>query len=372
MVNGRGLCAPEPTNPIAVKIWLQLWLRVEARVTFHHCSACSMSACPAIVVYPRQTCVLWCVYRYLTHSSSGYLSLPSPPLPPTLPGHMNAQMTRPARPLSFTSACAVSAMLVVHAGTPATSLAFTPPPVTNGSASYADHHRPWAAHNARASGDSASNNNKLTPVRLRRGRGRRGLSLFSRLRASASADGLFNKSGARGGGGGGEGNHADGARRDGGGSEATGCSATASPAAAAGVFKDGEPFVLEGVKNIRDLSSVEGYGIAPGRVFRTGHLSDATERDAKTLRDSTGLHTLVSAQKRKRRPGCLCVCVWGVCGTGSYMGRWFLLRVLCAAAAVVAYQEWWYFRGMTAVTHAHGVVTGRGVLSETTSFFPEC
>lgn len=95
-----------------------------------------------------------------------------------------------------------------------------------------------------------------------------------------------------------------GAQRDGGGSETTRCSATVA-AAAAGVFKDDEPFVLEGVKNIRDLSSVEGYGIAPRRVFRTGHLSDATERDAKTLRDSTGLQTLVRIEER---PVCVCVC----------------------------------------------------------------
>ncbi|CAN0555898.1 unnamed protein product, partial [Ectocarpus sp. 8 AP-2014] len=53
---------------------------------------------------------------------------------------------------------------------------------------------------------------------------------------------------------------------------------------------------LEGVQNIRDLSSVEGYGIAAGRVFRTGHLSAATERDATMLRDSTGLRTLVSIE----------------------------------------------------------------------------
>ncbi|CAN0464510.1 unnamed protein product, partial [Ectocarpus sp. 12 AP-2014] len=64
-------------------------------------------------------------------------------------------------------------------------------------------------------------------------------------------------------------------------------------AAAADVSRERDPFVLEGVQNIRDLSSVEGYGIVAGRVFRTGHLSAATERDAKTLRDSTGLRTLV-------------------------------------------------------------------------------
>eukprot|EP00903_Cladosiphon_okamuranus_P008461 g8129.t1 len=208
-------------------------------------------------------------------------------------------MPQSAKPISFAGACAVTAMVVAHAGTPATSLAFTPPPITNRSVDYADHHRTSASLNARASGGGggSDSSNERTPVRLRRGRGGGGISLFSRLRVSASAGGLFNKSTARGssgdgGGGGGGGDNAGGSPRDGGGADKTRCSATAA-AAAAGVFKDGEPFVLEGVKNIRDLSSVEGYGIAPGRVFRTGHLSDATERDAKTLRDSTGLQTLV-------------------------------------------------------------------------------
>ncbi|CAN0164739.1 unnamed protein product, partial [Laminaria digitata] len=64
------------------------------------------------------------------------------------------------------------------------------------------------------------------------------------------------------------------------------CSSTA------GVQEEG-PFVLEQVKNIRDLGSVEGSGIVRGRVFRTGHLSDATKADATALRDVTGLRTLV-------------------------------------------------------------------------------
>lgn len=64
------------------------------------------------------------------------------------------------------------------------------------------------------------------------------------------------------------------------------CSSTA------GVQEEG-PFVLEQVKNIRDLGSVGGSGIARGRVFRTGHLSDATKADATALRDVTGLRTLV-------------------------------------------------------------------------------
>lgn len=62
---------------------------------------------------------------------------------------------------------------------------------------------------------------------------------------------------------------------------------------AAEVQRDG-PFVLEGVKNIRDLGSIDGSGIVKGRVFRTGHLSQATEADAAMLREITGLRTLVS------------------------------------------------------------------------------
>lgn len=64
------------------------------------------------------------------------------------------------------------------------------------------------------------------------------------------------------------------------------CSSTA------GVQEEG-PFILEQVKNIRDLGSVGGSGIAKGRIFRTGHLSDATKADAMALRDVRGLRTLV-------------------------------------------------------------------------------
>lgn len=64
-------------------------------------------------------------------------------------------------------------------------------------------------------------------------------------------------------------------------------------ATAGGVQEDG-PFVLEGVKNIRDLGSIPNSGIVKGRVFRTGHLSDATAADTATLMDVTGLRTLVS------------------------------------------------------------------------------
>ena len=66
----------------------------------------------------------------------------------------------------------------------------------------------------------------------------------------------------------------------------------------AGVQGEG-PFVLEQVKNIRDLGSVGGSGIAKGRIFRTGHLSDATKADATALRDVTGLRTLVRIDVEK-------------------------------------------------------------------------
>ena len=105
-------------------------------------------------------------------------------------------------------------------------------------------------------------------------------------------DALANKHGS----GCGSGSSSDGGSGDGGRSSIRGgrqgavseqrCSSTA------GVQEEG-PFVLEQVKNIRDLGSVVGSGIAKGRVFRTGYLSDATKADAAALRDVTGLRTLV-------------------------------------------------------------------------------
>lgn len=181
---------------------------------------------------------------------------------------MPKRLPRHPTPASFAAgARAVSAVLALHA-TPASSLAFSFP-VTNRSLDHADHHQQRNAHDG-------GGNPRWAPVRLRRGR-ERVSSLFSRLRASNDLEGR----GAAGGGGNGRG--AGGARLF-----------AAAAAATTGVPKEDEPFVLEGVKNIRDLSTVEGYGIAAGRVFRTGHLSAATKRDAKTLRDSTGLRTLVS------------------------------------------------------------------------------
>lgn len=38
------------------------------------------------------------------------------------------------------------------------------------------------------------------------------------------------------------------------------------------------------VKNIRDLASVQGSGIKPGRVFRTGYLSKASPEDVSGLK----------------------------------------------------------------------------------------
>lgn len=79
-----------------------------------------------------------------------------------------------------------------------------------------------------------------------------------------------------------------------------GCSATTAE-----LQGDGS-LVLEGVKNIRDLGSIEGFGIVKGRIFRTGHLSQATEADAATLREVTGLRTLVSCGGRYRTFIALC------------------------------------------------------------------
>ncbi|CAM9714067.1 unnamed protein product, partial [Hapterophycus canaliculatus] len=172
----------------------------------------------------------------------------------------------------------VSAVLALHA-TPASSLAFSFR-VANGSMDHADHHqRQHEAHPSHGAGGSR----QWPPVCLRRGR-ERGSSLFARLKASALSiepGGRGGAGGGRGAGGGGEGGRA--------GSRVKLSASTA----ATGVPKEDEPFVFEGVKNIRDVSSVEGYGIAAGRLFRTGHLSAATEKDARTLRDNTALRTLV-------------------------------------------------------------------------------
>jgi hypothetical protein len=50
---------------------------------------------------------------------------------------------------------------------------------------------------------------------------------------------------------------------------------------------------LEKVKNARDLSSVKGSPILPGRVYRMGRVSDATEHDIDLLMKEINLKTLV-------------------------------------------------------------------------------
>ncbi|CAN0246024.1 unnamed protein product, partial [Ectocarpus sp. 13 AM-2016] len=195
---------------------------------------------------------------------------------------------------SFTNkaVCVVYTTLAIHATSGAASLAFLPP-ITNRSLDYAHHHQRSTRNNNDINSnvgpgvDVGGGRHRLS-VQLRHGRDL-GSSLFSRLKAAASSspsDGNFRNGGGCSGGG----SSNEGGRGSGGGARTLKCSATA---AAADVSRERDPFVLEGVQNIRDLSSVEGYGIVAGRVFRTGHLSAATERDARTLRDSTGLRTLV-------------------------------------------------------------------------------
>ncbi len=241
-------------------------------------------------------------------------------------------MPQPVRPTAFTGASAVFAILALRAGNPAASLAFSPSPTTNGSVDHVDHHRLSAGGGS--NGDRGrGGGGHWSPVRLRRGRGR-GPSLFSRLKASSPpsspSDSLFGRGGARGlgsGSGSGSSGGIGEQRHEGGGVlDTIKCSATAE-AAAAGVFKEDEPFILERVKNIRDLSSVEGYGIAPGRVFRTGHLSAATVRDAKMLRDCTGLRTLVSEKRGRshRLRGFSAYAVFSLLLLSVFVG-WPLLR----------------------------------------------
>lgn len=50
---------------------------------------------------------------------------------------------------------------------------------------------------------------------------------------------------------------------------------------------------LEQVKNCRDLSATTSSPIVPGRLFRTGRIGDATEKDCALLFDNIGITTLV-------------------------------------------------------------------------------
>jgi len=50
---------------------------------------------------------------------------------------------------------------------------------------------------------------------------------------------------------------------------------------------------MEGIKNVRDLSSVEGSPIAPKLLYRAGMLSNATPSDIATLQTQLDIKTLV-------------------------------------------------------------------------------
>jgi len=50
---------------------------------------------------------------------------------------------------------------------------------------------------------------------------------------------------------------------------------------------------LEKVKNARDLSSVKNSPVQPGRIYRMGRVSDATDEDLQLLRQQLNIHTLV-------------------------------------------------------------------------------
>jgi hypothetical protein len=50
---------------------------------------------------------------------------------------------------------------------------------------------------------------------------------------------------------------------------------------------------LEKVKNCRDLAATAFSPIKPGRLFRTGRLGDATEKDRRLLFETLGISTLV-------------------------------------------------------------------------------
>jgi protein tyrosine/serine phosphatase len=50
---------------------------------------------------------------------------------------------------------------------------------------------------------------------------------------------------------------------------------------------------LKAVKNCRDLASVRGSPVKPGRIFRTGRMGDATKEDQKLLFEELGIMTVV-------------------------------------------------------------------------------
>jgi Tyrosine phosphatase family len=69
-----------------------------------------------------------------------------------------------------------------------------------------------------------------------------------------------------------------------------GSPASSSEADTIGIL-DGTAF--EKVKNFRDAATVQGSGIKPGRLYRTGFLSDATPTDVDLLLNKARLRTLI-------------------------------------------------------------------------------
>jgi Tyrosine phosphatase family len=69
-----------------------------------------------------------------------------------------------------------------------------------------------------------------------------------------------------------------------------GSPATSSEADTIGIL-DGSAF--DKVKNFRDAATVQGSGIKPGRLYRTGFLSDATPTDVDLLLNRARLRTLI-------------------------------------------------------------------------------
>jgi Tyrosine phosphatase family len=76
-----------------------------------------------------------------------------------------------------------------------------------------------------------------------------------------------------------------------------GSPASSSEADTIGIL-DGTAF--EKVKNFRDAATVQGSGIKPGRLYRTGFLSDATPTDVDLLLNKARLRTLIDCAARRR------------------------------------------------------------------------
>lgn len=207
--------------------------------------------------------------------------------PPT-----NRTATMPAAPPSAyattfaTATCAaasaVALLAAAHCTSPVASLAVPHPAVSGANNRSVElyYHSRCPSH-ARRRGHPSYHR-----ASAREGSGKI-VSLSSRLKTSSSNEALLCSRG---------GSDSASGSKSGGGLEGSEPRCSAAKAADTQQEEDAPaPFVLEGVKNIRDLGSIAGSGIVKGRVFRTGHLSDATEADAITLRDDTCLRTMVRA-----------------------------------------------------------------------------